>query len=78
MAHIFKLLREDITVWLVLRLTRLDHNKQENMLLFVCSKATESKPVKLETGRTVILPLINYLSECSLDETLFILELKSL
>ena len=32
-----------ITVWMVSGLTTL----QENMLLFVCSKASESKPVKL-------------------------------
>ena len=35
--------------------TDLDATKQENMLLFVCSKVIESNPVKLETGSTVIL-----------------------
>ena len=37
-------------------LTRLDLTKQENMLLFVCSEAVESKLVKLETMHTVTLP----------------------
>ena len=41
--------------WLVSSLTVLDSTKQENMLLFVWSKATESKPVKLEASHTVIL-----------------------
>ena len=41
--------------WLVSSLTVLDSTKQENMLLFVWSKATESEPVKLEASHTVIL-----------------------
>ena len=31
-------------------------DQKENMLLFVCSEAVESKPVKLETSHTVMLP----------------------
>ena len=45
-----------ITVRLVFSLKRLDLTKEENMLFFACSEATESKLVKLETSRTVILP----------------------
>ena len=44
-----------ITVQLVSSLTRLDLTKEENMF-FVCNEATESKLVKLETSRAVILP----------------------
>ena len=44
------------TVQLVSSLTGLDLTKKENMLLFVCSDAVESKLVKLETSHTVILP----------------------
>ena len=44
-----------ITVQLVSSLLRLDLTKEENMLFFVCSEAVESKLVKLETSRTVIL-----------------------
>ena len=40
-----------ITVWPVSGFTGLDCAKQENMLVF------ESNPFKLETSRTVILPL---------------------
>ena len=47
------------TVQLVSRLTRSDSSKQENVVLvFVSSKATEFKPIKLETSQTVILPLL--------------------
>ena len=45
-----------ITVQLVSSLTRLDFTSKESMLLFVCSEAVDSKLVKLETSRTVILP----------------------
>ena len=45
-----------ITVWLVSSSTELGVTKQENKLLFACTKTTESKPVKLDTSRTVILP----------------------
>ena len=45
------LLGGSITVQLVSSLTR-----PNNMQLFVCSEAVESKLVKLETNRTVILP----------------------
>ena len=45
-----------ITVRLDFSLKRLDLTKEENMLFFACSEATESKLVKLETSRTVILP----------------------
>ena len=44
-----------ITVQLVSDLTRLDMVNEEKMF-FVCSEAVESKLVKLETSRTVILP----------------------
>ena len=37
-------------------LTRLDLTKEENMPLFVFTETTESKQVKLEISRTVILP----------------------
>ena len=41
-----------ITVQLVSSLTRLDLNKNENMLLlYLCSEAVESKFVKQETSR---------------------------
>ena len=40
---------------LVSSLTTLDLTKRDNELLFVCSEAVESKPVKLETSHTVIL-----------------------
>ena len=46
-----------ISVQLIFSLTGLDSPKQENMLLIVLSKATESKPVKLETSCTVIISL---------------------
>ena len=46
-----------ISVQLIFSLTGLDSPKQENMLLIVSSKATESKPVKLETSCTVIISL---------------------
>ena len=53
-----------ITVWLVSSLTRLDLTKNENMLLFVCCEAIESKLVKLETSHTVILfPKLSFLCE---------------
>ena len=45
-----------ITVRLVSSLTRQDLTQKENMLLFLCSEAVESKLVKLETSRTVIFP----------------------
>ena len=34
----------------------LDSTKQENMCLFVYTKTTEPKPVKLDIGSLVILP----------------------
>ena len=37
-------------------MARLDLTSKENMLLFECGEADESKLVKLETRRTVILP----------------------
>ena len=40
------------------------------MLLFVCSKATDTKPVKLDTSHTVVLPpMVSVLSAkiCPLD-----------
>ena len=49
---------ETINVWLVSSLKRQDMIKKENMFLFVCSEAVESKLVKLETSFTVILPPI--------------------
>ena len=53
-----------ITVKLVFSLTGLDLTKRENVLLLVlCSEATEFKPVKLETSRTVLLPING---ECSM------------
>ena len=48
-----------ITVWLVSNLIGFDSIKQENMLLFLCTEATEYKPVKLETSHTVILSLLS-------------------
>ena len=39
----------------VMSLSGLDCTQQENVLLFVCSKAIKSKPVKLETSCTVKL-----------------------
>ena len=42
-----------ITVWLVSSLTGLPLTKQENMLIFVGTETTESKPVKLDNGCTV-------------------------
>ena len=45
-----------IPVRIVSSLTRFDFTKK-NMLLIVCPETTESKPVKLETNRTVIFPL---------------------
>ena len=50
-----------ITVGLVSRLTGLDLIKQENMLLFVCSETTESKPVKLETSAVILTPTMSVL-----------------
>ena len=47
-----------ITVQLVSMLTRCDVTKEENMLVFECREAVESNFVKLETGFTVILPLM--------------------
>ena len=45
---------------MVSSLTRLDLTNKENLLFFVCSEATESKLVKLETSHTVILaPMVN-------------------
>ena len=37
-------------------LTRQELTKNEHVLLYACSEAVESKLVKLETSRTVILP----------------------
>ena len=55
-------IRKNITVCLVCRFTRLDLTKQENMLLFLCSEAVESKLVKLETSRTVsVSPTVSVL-----------------
>ena len=51
---------------LVSSVTRLDSSSQENMLLFACNKATEYKPVKLGTCRTVFLPSV---SQCPLVPT---------
>ena len=48
--------REGSTVWMKSSLTRLDLTKEENMPLFVFTETTESKQVKLEISRTVILP----------------------
>ena len=49
-------------VQLVSSLSRLDLTNNENTLIFVCSKADESKLLKLETNRTVILPpMVNVL-----------------
>ena len=45
-------------VQLVSMLTRCDVTKEENMLVFECREAVESNFVKLETGFTVILPLM--------------------
>ena len=45
-----------IIVWLVSNLKRLELTKKL-MLLFVCSGTVKSKLVKLETSRTLILPL---------------------
>ena len=45
-----------IIVKLVSSLPRLERTKKENMLLFVCGEADESKFVKLETSHTVITP----------------------
>ena len=45
-----------ITVLLVSSLTRLTLIKEENMLLFVCREAVESRLGKLETCCTVIPP----------------------
>ena len=45
------------TEQLVSTLTGLESTEIENMLLFVCNRTTESKPVKQETSYTVILPL---------------------
>ena len=39
----------------VSRLAGLDLTKQENMLLFVCTESSKSKPVKQETSCTVIV-----------------------
>ena len=49
-------LGEWITVQLDSSLARLDLTKEENMFVLLCSEAGESKLVKLETRRTVILP----------------------
>ena len=51
------LARVSNTVHQVSSLTGLDSTKQENMLLFVSSKTTESKTVKLETSHMEILPI---------------------
>ena len=48
---------ESITVQLVFSLTRLDWIQHENTLVLVCTGATVSKPVKLETNRTALLPV---------------------
>ena len=39
-------------------LTGLDSTKPESMLIFVCCKATKSKPIKLEIDRTLKLALL--------------------
>ena len=39
-----------------LQLNKIGFDQNKNTLLFVCSEAVESKLVKLETSRTVILP----------------------
>ena len=46
-----------------LQFNKTGTDQKEQMLFFVCSEAGESKLVKLETSRTVILPTNN---ECSL------------
>ena len=46
-----------LTIGVSKTMAGLKFDEQENMLLFVsCSKATEYKPVKLESSHTVILP----------------------
>ena len=50
-----------ITVQLVSSLTRLDLNQKENMLFIVYSKSAESKLVKPETSRALILlPMVSF------------------
>ena len=39
-----------------LQFNKIGLDKKENMWLKSCSEAVESKPAKLETNRTVILP----------------------
>ena len=55
-----------MTARLVSRLTGLESKTQENMLLCVCTKATEYNPVKLVTSHTS-----PYDGQCSLDEDIF-------
>ena len=59
--------RGNTTVQLVSSFYGLGPTKQENMLLFVLSKATESKPVKLETSHTATRPLQCLFSVLCLD-----------
>ena len=49
--------KANITVHLTYYLEGLDSTKQVNLLLFNVSKAIESKQVKQEVSRLMILPL---------------------
>ena len=49
-------MKESLLVLLSQRLTRLDMNKEEDLVLFVHSVAVENNLVKLKARRTVILP----------------------
>ena len=42
--------------YIVYSLTRLGFTKQRKFVVYVCTETNESKPVKLETSYTVILP----------------------
>ena len=44
---VFRLSVDITVVWLVYILTGLDYTNLENVLLFLLSKATQSKPAKL-------------------------------
>ena len=57
MVNLFEQRGGGITAQLVSScFTGMNVTKQDNMLLFLCSKVIESKPVKLESNSTVILP----------------------
>ena len=53
------------TLTLGKRITELDFTKQENLLLFVCTETTESKPIRLETSHKY--SDTSTYGECSLD-----------